>query len=162
MDFNKKLEKLESSDVFKGWKKKNSNAKLAHFFVNINSGAESWEIGFYDEKNNVMTHFIVDDVVSLGNSEKPLKYEDTKIVVLDLNKVDISLKNALAVANSLIKKEYPKHKSVRILALLQSIKDVQVWNITFISASFDTLNIKVDADNGDVISHKSISLIDRR
>ena len=40
------------------------------------------------------------------------------------------------------------------VVILQNLDVGQVWNITYITKSFQTLNIKIDAETGDVLEDK--------
>ncbi|MBI4141031.1 hypothetical protein HY485_04305, partial [Candidatus Woesearchaeota archaeon] len=63
MELIKVIEQLESSVVFKEWKSSHDVCFLAHAFVMLDEANENtWQLGFFDEKNNLMTTFIMDGV----------------------------------------------------------------------------------------------------
>jgi hypothetical protein len=64
------------------------------------------------------------------------------------------------IADELQKKEYKSSQPFKKIFILQNLDQWgQVWNVTFITTDFKTLNIKINAENGKVLSHKLISII---
>ena len=77
---------------------------------------------------------------------------------MDDVKLDIS--DALGKANLLQKEKYSVHNPVKIIVILQTIPEGTVYNITYITQSFKTLNIKVSAITGDIVADKLLSIFD--
>ena len=75
-----------------------------------------------------------------------MKEEDVVIEELKLDKLKISLKDAL----SKIEKKYPKDAPNKVIIILQFVK-VPVWNISFLTSSFNLLNVNIDAEKGNII-----------
>ena len=50
----------------------------------------------------------------------------------------------------------------KTIAILQNIELGQLWNITLVTSSLKTINIKIDAKTGKTIKHELISLFQFR
>jgi len=49
---------------------------------------------------------------------------------------------------------------VKIIAILQNLENLgNVWNLTFVIAAFNTLNMKINAENGKIVEHKLSSIL---
>ena len=46
----------------------------------------------------------------------------------------------------------------KIIAIIQNLDKEQIWNVTFLTQSFKTLNLKIKSDNGEIIEKKLDSL----
>jgi len=158
MQFKEALEKLHHSQEFKDW---HHNGYLVHGFIMINDGKidfSSWQIGYYDQKSDRITPFQVGEHIQVGAAAEVFKEEKT-IVELDVEKVKITAEQALEKAQK-IKKEYGEQED-KILFVLQHLKGFgNVWNITFVTTRMNTINVKVDAETGNVKEHKLSSLLD--
>ena len=161
MDLDPAIKFLEKSDDFREWKKKN---KLAYFSyalkITEEKGADDWQLGFYDSKSDRITTFVINgEDIKMRPEEEIFKREDMKVNGIELDKVRLSFEDAIEKAIDLQKKEYPKDSSVKTIAILQNIgKFGNVWNITFVTAAFNVLNIKLNATNGKIIEHKITSV----
>ena len=58
-----------------------------------------------------------------------------------------------------VDENYKGSSMFKAFMILQNIDAGQVWNITFVTQQFKTINIKIDANTGSCVSHKMISLI---
>ena len=88
------------------------------------------------------------------------KKQESKI---DLNKVKLSFAEIIDLASEFQKEKYPKEESNKIIAILQNLEKFgNVWNLTFITESFKTLNIKVNTENGKIVEHKLSSIFEFR
>lgn len=156
MKIKELLKTLEQSKEFKDWKKLNKDSYFVHIFIMSEQGNQ---IGYYNPKNNKITSFIIEEQIKIMPEEEPFKKEKTKIKPLDIEKVKIDYDKALETANNLQKEKFSEHKPVKTIAILQNIENKDLWNITFITQSFNTLNIKVDAATNKIIEHKLTPLM---
>jgi len=118
---------------------------------------QEWQIGYYDPDADKITAFSVsDDVVKNPDSEVFKK--DKKVLELEPSKVKITLDKTLEKAKKLQKTVYSQHTPVKKVVILQKLSLGQVWNVTYITQTFKTLNIKIDAESGEVIKHDLIEL----
>lgn len=142
---------------------------LAHFFAHLSSSfelEELWSVGFYDDKRNLVVSYKLDNDNLIVSEGKPFKKAEDKINELKLDKLKIDLSKLKDISLGLQRSKYPGQDPIKIIVLLQNISfngdKRNVWNLTFITQSFATLNMKIDADNGDILSHELTSLMQWR
>ena len=158
--------KLQESPEFKEWKKLNPNSFLAHAFVMLeHNNVSEWQFGYYlPDKDRIVTFFMMKEVKA--SPESKIFKDKNEIKELDMKLVKIDFMDALKKAKTLQEKKYSSQSPINIVAILQKIKVnskwSQVWNITFVTKSFNTLNIKVDSGNGKILSHRLTSIFDFR
>ncbi len=152
--FKEALGVLEKSKEFKDWKKKNPNAYLSHGFTVIEQDGDEWKIGYYQEKNNKITSFNIGEKITVEPEEEVFKKDKTKVGALDLKKIRLDLSKAVETAVNLQKEEFSTESPTKIIAIVQNLKVGQVWNITFITQSFNSLNFKIKSDSGKILEKK--------
>jgi hypothetical protein len=151
------IEKLEASDVFKEWKKENRDAYLTHAFIMIDPNIkQEWQIGYYTESNDKITTFDISEKIIKNPPAEAFKKEGA-ISKLDIEKVKVPFEKAAETADIIQKQKYSRCAATNKIIILQTITK-QVWNITYVSVTMETLNIKIDAETGEVISDSMKSL----
>ena len=160
MEYQQAYDNLQDDFKFKQYMKEYSNSKLSHFFTMVeNNIKQDWQIGYYDERSNLVGQFTISSKEIIQEPlQEPFKRPEDKVGQLDLNKVKITYEEAMEKANETLK-EYPKAISTKIIVLLQNIDNLDVWNVTFMTADVSVINIKINATDGNVISHNKQSLI---
>ena len=125
---------------------------------------DEWQFGFYDSNNDKITTFIiVKDDVKMRPEEDVFKKEETKINAVELNHVNTSFDTAIEKASEFQQKNFPKDLSIKTIAILQNMPELgNIWNITYVTQSFNTLNMKIDASNGKILEHNLSSIFDFR
>ena len=165
MEVKTVIEKLESDSEFKAWKEKNKNTFLAHIFRMIDeANKDIWQIGYYNEKTDKITTFLVEETggeynITIGPESEVFKKEETRINPLDLKKVKVDITEAMHNAQEFQKEKYKGSGPAKVIVILQNLKSGLVYNITFITQTFDTLNMKVSADTGKIVKHKLINMM---
>lgn len=165
MDVKLTLKKLEESQDFKKWKQKNKDTYFSYAFkIPQEMNSSDWQIGFYDTKKDKITTFVViGDNVKIRPEEEIFKKEEMKVNEIQLEKVKLRFDNALTKANEFQQKNFPKDKSIKTIAILQNIAVLgNIWNITYITEAFNTLNIKINATSGKVLEHNLSSVFSFR
>ncbi len=158
MNFRQALEKLEESKVFKDWKKDNPGAYLAHgFFMASEDVQPEWQIGYYDKKKNKISAFCVSSDVTCNPESEPFTDKDT-VAELDMSKLKISYEQAREKAESIQKSKYRAHTPMKKIFIVQNLAVGQVWNITYVTQTFNTLNIKIGTEDGEVLSDELVSI----
>ncbi|MFH1064853.1 MAG: hypothetical protein V1729_07245 [Candidatus Woesearchaeota archaeon] len=158
------ITKLRELQKFKEWKEKNKESNLVHLFIMIEPGKDiKYDIGFFDLKKSLMTSFLVDDTVKdaeVTETKEIFTQDNQKITPLELEKVKIGFEEAFETSRTLQKEKYRQHEPLKKIVILQNLPDGQVWNITYITQTFQTLNMKIDAETGLVVEdslHQIIS-----
>ena len=162
MELKQALEKLKESKEFKDWNKKNSDNFLSYAFKNLEGNNESpWQFGFYHSTTDKMTTFITDQgSIEMQKEEEIFKKPDMKVKPLETVKAKIPFKDILKKAEKFRKEEYPKELVSKTIAILQNLEEYgDIWNMTYVMHSFKTLNMKVNPENGKIISHNLESLM---
>lgn len=159
MEVKDVLKRLERNRVFTAWRQKNPGAILSTLFT-VDGGAERrWQAGLYDSKSDTVTTFVVDKEITQTPPEKVLKMEGASVKELFLARVNIDADAALAAAEALQKQKYRAEMPIKRIVILQNLELGQVYNITYVTRSFKTLNMKVDAATGAIVQNSLISLV---
>jgi len=163
MKVSELLSALDKSAEFKKWREANPKDYLAHVFCMIETEEPSgYDIGFFDPKEQKMCSFTIDEALSnvmfAGESEVFKRPEDA-VKALDPSKVRIEAEQALETASKVQAEKYPKDKPFKKVVILQNIDEGQVWNITYITQTFKTLNMKIDAASGEVLDDRIVDLV---
>ena len=163
MELKEALSRLEESKEFKEWKEKNKEDYFSYAFCELNEHEGAWQMGYYNKKEDKITTIIVDDEMKITPHEEVFKKPDTKVSKVEMGKVKLSFAEIMDNTSEFQKKEYPKEEANKIIAILQNLEKLgTVWNITFITKAFNTLNVKVNAEDGKVLEHKLSSIFDLR
>ena len=163
MEFKKALSKLEESSEFKKWREKNKDDYFSYAFCELSDAGGEWQIGYYNKKNDKITTFVINEKIEIMPQEEVFKKPDMKVNKIDLNKVKLTFAEIVDKAIEFQKENYPKEVVDKTIAILQNLEEFgNVWNITFITRSFNTLNIKMNAGNSKVLKHKLSSIFEFR
>jgi hypothetical protein len=161
--FKDALKILEKSSEFKNWKKKNPNTYLSYGFYVIESTDVNWKIGYYDRKKDKLTSFDVGSKIKIEPDEEVFKKEkEKKVEKLNLNEVKLDLSDAVSITQQLQEEEFATEKPTKIIAILQKIDMGQIWNITYLTLNFNTLNFKIKTETGRVLEKKLNPLMEFR
>jgi hypothetical protein len=155
MELKDILKKLESSDEFASWKTHHKNAFLAHAFVMLDdANKNTWQIGYFDEEQSLMSTFVVSaQKIDLIPDQEVLK-ADQRILPLNPDDVKIPLGDALAAAQKAKLEHYPREHIAKSFFIIQNIEaHGPVFNITYFTAAFKTINVKILSKNGAVAHH---------
>jgi len=163
MELKSALEKLQVSKEFKSWNIKNKDIYFSYALVMPNNlEIVSWQLGYYHKLTDKITTFIVNEKnIELQTEEDIFKKSEMEVRPLDVTKIKISLNKIMEIVGKFQKSEYPNELVNKTIVILQNLADCgNIWNITYIMHSFKTLNIKVNIENGEVISHNLVSIMD--
>lgn len=153
-------EGVEKSDVFESWKKEHGDAYLAHIFVLLDTPV-TYQIGYFDPGTKQITSFHYSDGAVSALPPSPIfQEEEREILSLDMENVSVSGDDALATARAFQKEQYPQHLPMKTFFILQHLPLGILYNVTFVTQSFQTLNIKIDATTGELLKHSLDKLID--
>jgi len=119
----------------------------------------SVQVGYYSKEKDMVTTFEINEEIKKNPEEKAFK-EGKIIQKLNLDTVEIDFEDALNKARDFKQKEYPKELVNKDLVILQHIEAGVVYNVTLITMAFKTLNIKIDAKSGEVLSHELRSIME--
>jgi hypothetical protein len=155
MELKDVLSALSGSDAFKEWRAKHANAFLAHAFVMLDEANKgSWQIGYFDEAANTMTTFVVQGASIEVIPDQEVLKADQRIAELKPADVKLPVAEALAEAQKVRMQNYPKEIPAKQFFIIQSLAEHgAVFNMTFFTMGFKTINIKLSASDGKVLHH---------
>lgn len=159
MDFHATLARLTRHPTFTDWHNSNKDAFLAHGFLMLDeANKDTWQIGFYNPKTERMTTFHVSpDTVKKTEDQEVLKKEGD-IEPLQPEHVKINAEDALQTAKTCFAEHYKGEKDIKHFFILQNTEGHHLYNITYFTQSLKTINIKIDAQTGDIIKHSKQDL----
>jgi len=156
MDFHKTLERLHASKEYKSWKEEHEGFYLAHAFVmqdEANIGV--MQIGYYNPKKDRMATFIISpDKIAIVPDQEVMKAEQC-ISELDVEKIKLTVEEAISTAKKCIEENYAKEMILKSFFIIQEIEEIPLFNITYLTQGFKTINIKINASNGVIVKHSS-------
>lgn len=177
------IESVEKSSEFSAWRKTNGSAYLSSLFVMAkdiallegNGGnANEWLLSYYDRDDDTFTTFS-----SLGGQraakEQAFKKGKT-LPELKTGAVKVEVWDSIRAAEEVRSKKYRGEGASSIIAILQPLSaeeifgstgkpekiagPIPVWNLTYITASYNIINVKVDAETGKVLSDTVSGVMD--
>lgn len=151
MTFKVALEKLLDSKEFQDW---NKDEYLTHGFK-VDNG---WELGFYNKDTDKITTFTVTDSIYKGEEQEVFKESGT-VRELNPEMISMTLAEIENISKGILEIKYNTPIVLKKIIIIQNIEGNHVYNVTFVTNAFKTINIKIDADTGKVISDKEVNLM---
>jgi len=163
IDFKHVIGIIENSKEFKEFIKQNPHYYLVHIFTTVDADTidnSTWQIGYYSKDTDKIVVFEDhDDLVFIHPPEEALK-KDEYIQRLDLEHLKISRDDADIICKKTLKEYYPAELFSKAICLLQNLPEFgQVWNITVVTLALSVINIKIDANTGNVLKHTKENLM---
>lgn len=158
MDFKQELKRLQNSKEFKQWEKQNKQAYLVHLFKMIKQDNQTpWQIGYYDKKTDKVISFFMEEQVKISPPADIFKKHGI-VNQLDIAKIKISIDQALKTAQQEQKKY--KEAIAQTIVILQNLDIGTVWNITYLTKSFNAINFKINAITGKILHQAKTSFLE--
>ena len=164
MDIKLALKNLENNGNFMKWRSKNQSNYFSYAFKIMEEAREDWHLGFYDKSKDKVTTFVMSgDLIEIRHEEELFKREETSVRAIDLSKIKLTFDGILAKAREFQKKNFPKDSSIKTIVILQNLAELgNIWNLTFVTQAFNTLNLKIDASYGKILEHNITSIFSFR
>ena len=161
MEIKEAVKKLEKSEIFKKFKEEYPKAYLANFFSMIDPKIPEhvWHIGYYDVEKERIISFVMDEEITRAPESEVFR-DGGHVTPIDLTKIKIPLDKAIENAIVHQKQKYPVDAPTKTIILVQSIDEHYVYNITFVTQTFKTLNIKISTQDGRVVNSRIYSIFD--
>ena len=166
MEMKKEAEFLENSPEFIKWKGKNKENYLSYMLFISGEEEDRLEVGYYNRKKDKVTTFCI---LGCGKKEKNIEIKPEESVFrkpeidvekLDINDVNVEAGETLAIAEKLQKSKYPSETPIKIIMILQKLEPYgQIYNLTYVTKCFKTLNLKIDSGTGEVVDEQLVSLM---
>ena len=154
MDLKEDLKIIENSDIFKKWNK-NKSYLVSCFFLDNN-----WQFDFYSKKIKKISSFALEEnnVKIIEENSQVFQKTQKDLEELDLSKVKTKLETVLKILDQLKKEKAPLETISKKIIILQKI-NLPLWNISYITSSFNLLNVKINAINSKIIEQNFDSII---
>jgi hypothetical protein len=162
MNVQSLLEKVESSSVFTAWRNDHSSPYLAHVFIMYdNDTVMDQQVGYFDPDKDKMNSFTItgNDITLIPEADVFKKPNAGEVKPLDTASISVSFDEVKEQCEKLLKEKYHTTASKKIF-ILQHLPEGQVWNCTFLTSGFATMNVRVDASSGEVLKDEHVNLID--
>ncbi|MBI3036895.1 PepSY domain-containing protein [Candidatus Woesearchaeota archaeon] len=173
---------VEKTREFSEWRRSNATAFLSSMFCMASeaeqlASAPEWLLSYYDAADDTFTTF------STLSGQKATKEQAFKkgrtLPQLGIKGVKIGIKGCIKLAEGVRSRKYKGESPTRTIAILQPLAPIElaasgssnigseemkgiktVWNITYITASYNVLNIKIDAETGKVLADSISGVMD--
>ncbi len=159
MDLHSTIARLTRHPVFTEWHANNKEYFLAHAFVMLDeTNKDVWQIGFYHPGKERMVTFIISPGSVEHTEEQEVLRSEGEITQLKPEDVTLSVEDALKDAKACLQEHYRGEIPIKEFFIIQQTEGHTLFNITCITQSFKTINIKIDSTTGKVLKHNIQSL----
>lgn len=155
MKYSDIIEDLEKTQEYKDWKENTKPAYLVHVFAMLDeANKDIYQIGYLNPKTDKIATFMFGrGETNLNPESEVLKDPEATIFPLDIDKVNYAEEDMLKNMAEFTEKTYPGIFPLKRFYILQHLDIGQVFNFTYLTKDFKTLNIKMDAETGEIKSH---------
>ena len=137
------FDSLQKSENFGKWKELHTESYLTSCFLVDESGL--WQFDYFNPVNSKITSFQREKITV--QDQDVFQAEQTKLKELNLENVDLGYEQVLNIIEEILKQKYSNEVFEKKIVILQTI-DVEIWNITYMTKSFNVINFKIDAKTG--------------
>jgi len=129
---------------------------LTSFLANVKGADDnpSWTVNLYNQLEDNMYSY--DSATEEFSGPQEVFKEQDFIPELEIEEVKIEFSEAI---KSALKEALPETEFSKIIAILQNIDGKNVWNFTLMNKSFHILNVRIDAESGNLIKKEPINLV---
>ena len=154
MDIFKEYEELKKNVEFKKFQRDENDYYLVHALVPEDSNRT--EFGFFNAKKNKIIVFKTNPVEKMP--EDDAFKEGKTITKIDINKIKINYEEAIKKTQEILRKDHAQEVIKKKIIILQHIQE-PVWNITSICVSLNIINIRINAETGEIKRNHKDSLL---
>ncbi|MBI4451050.1 hypothetical protein HY642_03685 [Candidatus Woesearchaeota archaeon] len=153
MEIQEVVHSVESSGIYGAFRQRHSNAFLAHALVLFHDDSQQWHLGYFDREQAAMTTFIVARGEIDAVEDRDILRSENEIAPLDISLIKMTSEQALNAARDAARASYPREQVIKTFFVIQVIDSKPVFNVTFFTAAFSTINIRLSCAGGNVLSH---------
>ncbi|MEM4755851.1 MAG: PepSY domain-containing protein [Candidatus Woesearchaeota archaeon] len=163
-DLKQLLQRIETKKPVEDFLYTDEQAYLSHVFKLFDEpNKDEWQVGYYSPADGFLHVFIYDealDTIIKNPGDEAFKEPDAILLPLLKESLVLSLDQAKAIAYQKLEQDY--HESIKTaLVVVQHLQELGViYNFTFITSSYKTINIKIDAQTGAIASAARYSIFD--
>jgi hypothetical protein len=158
------LNSLKNNQLWKKWNKQHPQSFLSHLFCSITDDFKAktnWDIGFHDG-NKITVFSVIQDGFEIKPADNIFKKPNEKVDELNISKINLSTDEASKICQEKFPEFFPKEIRGDGFIVIQNLKGVTLWNFSFISKTLKFLNMKINAQNGNVENHEEIELLHKQ
>jgi hypothetical protein len=149
---------LLASSEYKKWAEKNPGFYLVHMFL---MSGHPPQLGYYNKKTDKIVTFDMHDAGKVTVNPASDVFKETGVVeTLKPEEIKSTLVDAMAAAKQFVDEKHPGHIVEKNIVVLQMVKGKPVYNITLITRSFKTINVKIDAKSREIVDSQVHSILD--
>ena len=155
------IKKVETSDDFIDISELYEDLFLAHVFIMLDGDKlMDTQVGYYNPDNSKMTSFVLsDDEIQCLPETDVFQKPGTEIESVNKEHISLEFDEIKKLALGILSEKYKQSPSKQIY-ILQNVQSRQVWNVTFLTNGFSTINVKIDSSSGEIVSHEEVNLVD--
>ncbi len=135
LEFKQALLKLQTSEVFKSYQKKNTDSYLTNSLY-----ISEWQVNYFSPRTNLITSFTINSKIK----KKILEAGSKEFPKLNSSKINIDVNNALSIS------KVQGTERITII-IIQTENSVPVWNISIPTPSLKIINSKISAESGEIL-----------
>lgn len=157
------IQVLSQDSLFQQWQRQHPESYLSHLFSVLAPDLQDWEIGYYDSATGLITVFAQrDNGFEIKPADAVFKEEHHVVEKLEVDKVKIPIARALEQFAQRKEEYFPKEVLGNGFLILQTLHQKICWNFTFITNTVRFVNLKINAETGQVESSDTVDLVQSR
>ena len=164
MNIKNIINEIETNKEFIDWKNENKDSYLVHIFKMIDeNNKDEVQVGYYNKENKMITTFVYNEKtkeIKQNPESETFRKSETHIDELNLEDVKIDFVVIMNKIEQIRTSKYSEHLPSKSFFILQKIDNQTLWNFTIIAKTLNIVNIKIDANNGNIIEDKLTSVFD--
>ena len=123
---------------------------------------DDWQLGYYDKKKDKVTTFVIKkDSIEVKPEEDVFKKEESEVKEVNLEQAKLNIDDVLKKAADFQKEKFSKEIPAKTILILQNLPGLgNLWNVTYVTKAFKTLNMKISSSTGKMLKHKLTPLMD--
>ena len=158
---------LEQNELFQKWFFQHPQAYLSHLFLPINeqiAPLSDWELGYFDPTSQKITVFVPleNNDFEIKPADDVFKQETSTVETLAINTFNLTLDVLFPLIAEKLKTYFPKEQIGNGFLIIQTLNNITLYNVTFITRSIQFINLKINAQTGVLESHQTIELLDKK
>ncbi|MBI4145167.1 PepSY domain-containing protein [Candidatus Woesearchaeota archaeon] len=160
MELKDVLRTLEQSKEYSAWRKEHAKSFLAHAFLLLDeANKDTWQLGYYNPEDTITTFVVSAKYVEIIPDQEILR-SDNAILELKPEDVVIGHESALKTAKEQHVLQHPREIPLKTFFIIQNNEGKAIYNITYFFQSMKTLNLKIDAKDGKLLSQSFQTLME--
>ena len=147
LEFRESLKKLENSEEYKFYKKKNTESYLINVIF-----LEFPELNYFSPKTKIITVFRIKDKIIAQELDK----EEREFPKLEIDKIKVDFNEAIKI----FEKEKSYSQDSKIITILQQNSE-PTWNLSQLTPEIKILHVLISAVSGELLESTYKQIIEK-